>query len=96
MKCVRKIGLDIKYSVWRAQCERAWRKVRQTQKCDISFLRYDLPRYRMRRKALDMIGRSNNRKIYTLTFSRLITRYVNNGGINSDRHVSRQKVKIII
>lgn len=81
MKCVRNIGWDMKYSVWHAECKQAHRKIRKTQKYDIVFLCYDLPRYRMRRRALDMI---NNTNLYWHTRERLIHKYVQNGGINND------------
>ena len=73
MKCVRNIGWDIKYSIWRAECKQAHRKIRKTQKYDVVFLRYDLPRYRTRRKVLATMKNIN---LYWRTRERLIHKYV--------------------
>lgn len=75
MKCVRKTGFDMTFAEWNANCKRAFRTARKKRTYDFMLLRFDVPRYRLRRKVLNQLRLSANRMLYWDTRYRLTRKY---------------------
>lgn len=78
MKCVRDTGMGY-YAIWSAKCKKAQREMRKYRKFDYNYLDMTLPRYRIRKRALLDLRKSDNHMIFWSTRRRLIRRYFQEG-----------------
>lgn len=75
MKSIRDTGMGIHFNTWSAICKKAQRAMRKTRGYDYEYLNMREPRYRLRRRTLLNLRKSDNREIYWFTRARLLHKY---------------------